>query len=198
MEIEEAALVEEGVDGHGHVVAQAHDSAEGVGAQAQVAYLAQELHAVALLLQGVGVGVGLAVDDDALGLHLDGLAAALALHQLALHADAGTSGNALQLLLELGGVGDDLDIVDDASVVDGQESHILVAALGADPSFDTNALSYQSADILLQEVFNLVTFHYCLLLYFSLIIEAIALINSSACGSRGSTCSSVRPTGQWP
>ena len=119
VEVEEAALVEEGVDGHGHVVAQTHDGAEGVGAQAQVAYLAQELHAVALLLEWVGVGVGLAIDDDAFGLHLDGLARALALYQLALHADAGAGGDALQLLFELGGVGNDLYVVDDTTVVDG-------------------------------------------------------------------------------
>ena len=142
VEIEEAALVEESVDGHSHVMAQTHDGAEGVGAQAQVAYLAQELHAVALLLEGIGVGVSLAVDDDAFGLHLDGLTASLALNELALHADAGTGGDALQFLLELGGVGDDLDIMDNRAVVHGQESDVLVAALGAHPAFYT----YRGAD----------------------------------------------------
>ena len=160
VEVEEAAFVEEGVDGHGHVVAQTHDGAEGVGAQAQVAYLAQELHAVALLLQGVGVGVGLAIDDDVLGLHLDGLARALALDEVALHADAGTGGDALQLILELGRVGDDLDIVDNRAVVHGQEGDVLVAALGAHPAFYTYRRAYQGTDIFLQKIFNLVAFHY--------------------------------------
>ncbi len=159
VEVEEAALVEEGVDGHGHVVAQTHDGAEGVGAQAQVAYLAQELHAVSLLLQWVGVGVGLAVDDDALGLHLDGLAASLALHQLALHADAGTGGDAAQLFLELLWVCDDLDIVDDGAVVDGKEGDILVATLGADPSLYAYRSTQQGTYIFFQQIFNLVTFH---------------------------------------
>ncbi len=159
VEVEEAALVEEGVDGHGHVVAQAHDGAEGVGAQAQVAYLAQELHAVALLLEGVGVGVGFAVDDDTFGLHLDGLARALALDELALHADAGTGGDALQLFFELGGVGDDLYVVDDTTVVHGQEGDVLVAALGAHPAFDTNRCADEGRHILFQKIFNLVTFH---------------------------------------
>ncbi len=97
---------------------------------------------MALLLQRVSVGVGLAIDDDALSLHLDGLARALALHQLALHADAGTGGDALQFFLELGGVGDDLDIMDNRAVVHGQESDVLVAALGAHPAFYT----YRGAD----------------------------------------------------
>ena len=140
-------------------MAQAHHSAEGVGAQAQVAYLAQELHAVAFFLQWVGVGVGLAIDDDALGLHLDGLARALALDELALHADAGAGGDALQLFLELGGVGDDLYVVDYTTVVDGQEGDVLVAALGAHPAFYTYRGAYQGAHIFFQQMLNLVAFH---------------------------------------
>ena len=159
VEVEEAALVEEGVDGVGHVVAHAHDGSEGVGAGAQVADFTEKLHGVALFLKGVGVGVGFAVDDDAFGLHLDGLARALALDECALDADTGTGGDALQLFLELGGVGHHLDVVDDGAVVEGDEGHILVAALGAHPAFDAELRADERADILLEEVFDFVTFH---------------------------------------
>ena len=159
VEIEEAALVEEGVDGHGHVVAQTHDRSEGVGAQTQVSNLAQELHAVPLLLQRIGVGVGLAIHHYLPGLHLDGLTAALALHQTALDADAGACGDAFQLLLKRGRVGHNLYVVYNRAVVDGEESHILVAALGAHPTFDTNRGAKQSTHILFQKIFDFVTFH---------------------------------------
>ena len=140
-------------------MAQAHDGAEGVGAQAQVAYLAQELHRVAFLLQGVGVGVGLAVDDDVLGLHLDGLSRALALHQRALHADAGAGADVLQLFLKLGGVGHHLYVVDDGAVVDGQEGDVLVAALGADPSLYTYRGAQQGAHVFFEQLLYFVAFH---------------------------------------
>jgi len=42
MEVEEAFLMEERVNGHGHVVADAEYGAEGVGAGTQVSDLPQE------------------------------------------------------------------------------------------------------------------------------------------------------------
>ena len=62
--VEEAALLEELVDGERQRVADAEDGAEGVRARAQVGDLAQELHRVPLLLERIGRRVGGAEDVD--------------------------------------------------------------------------------------------------------------------------------------
>ena len=64
------------MDAEGHGVADAGDGAEGVGARAQVGQLAQELQGVALLLEGVFLGVGAAQQFEAGGGDLVLLAAA--------------------------------------------------------------------------------------------------------------------------
>ena len=64
VDVEEAALLEELVDGERERIAHAEDGAERVRARAQVGDLAQELHGVPLLLQGVGGRIGGAVDVD--------------------------------------------------------------------------------------------------------------------------------------
>ena len=53
MEVEVSLVVEERVDGHGHIVAYAHDSPEGVGAEAEMGILAHILEALAFLLHRV-------------------------------------------------------------------------------------------------------------------------------------------------
>ena len=65
---------EEPVDREREGVADAEDRAEGVRARPQVGDLAQELHRVALLLQGVLERVGGPVDDDPGAADLGGLA----------------------------------------------------------------------------------------------------------------------------
>ena len=71
MDIDEAPVLEEAVDGVG---GQAHPEGGGeqVGPGPQVLDGAQELHAVALLLKGV-VGGGGALHSDGVGLYLQGL-----------------------------------------------------------------------------------------------------------------------------
>ena len=73
MDVEEATLVEEAMDGHSHVVAHTVDRPEGIGTRTQVRNLAEELEAMPLLLQRVGRGVGCTEHLDALGLELDRL-----------------------------------------------------------------------------------------------------------------------------
>ena len=50
--------MEEGVDGNGHVVTDAEHGTKCIGTRTQVGYLAQELHGVTLLLQGITVIAG--------------------------------------------------------------------------------------------------------------------------------------------
>ena len=73
--IDEAALLEEGVDGEGGHGAHAEHGAEQVGAGAQVLDGAQELDGVALLLQRVVGGRG-TLDLDGKRLELEGLLSA--------------------------------------------------------------------------------------------------------------------------
>ena len=95
----------------------AEDSAEGVGAHAQVSLGAQELQRVAFLLHGKVVVTG-AVDLDRLGLDLDGLALALRLDEQTLDVQAGACCDGTQLLLaELLEVNDNLQVVDGRAVV---------------------------------------------------------------------------------
>ena len=78
MDVEEAALLEEVVDGEGQRVAHAGDGAEGVGARPQVGHLAQTLEGDALLLQRILGRLAEAQHLDGRGLDLDGLLRALA------------------------------------------------------------------------------------------------------------------------
>ena len=70
------------------LVADAGDGAEGVGARPQVGDGAQELEGVALFLQRVRLGVGPAVDRDAVGVDLGGLPLGRRRLDLAVDGDA--------------------------------------------------------------------------------------------------------------
>ena len=63
---------------------------ERIGAGTQVGDFTQEFERVSLLLQGIYVGVGAAVELDALGLNLGLLSLALRLDQRTYDADAGS------------------------------------------------------------------------------------------------------------
>ena len=147
-------------------MAYAADGAKGVGAGAQVSYLAQELHGVPFLLQGIAVVVGFAVYDDIHSLDLHSLSGALRLDQMAFHADACTRGDALQGLLELCGVCNHLDIVYRRTVVQGNESHILVTALGAHPALHNDVGANQLLHIVGEQVFNFNSFHFSIFCFF--------------------------------
>ena len=138
VEVEVAVLMEIGVDGHRHVVADAQDSAEGVGAGTQVGHRAEILPRGALFLQGIGV-VTVAENLDGIGLYLAGLTGGGALHEAALHTDAGAGGDALHGLLgDFGLIAHNLYVVDGAAVVEGHEEYALAAALGADPTLNNH------------------------------------------------------------
>ena len=94
-----------------------------------------------LFLEREAHRVAFAVDLDLLGLDLNGLAAADGRHELAEHIEGGAGGDALEeLLVKERRIGHDLDIVDGATVVEGDEFHLFVASFRADPSFGPNSL----------------------------------------------------------
>ena len=134
MEVEEPVLVEVGVDGHSHVVADAHHGSEGIGAQAQMAVLAHILKGLALLLHGI-VAAAEAVDLELLALDFYSLAGTLALYQCTHGADAGSGGNVLEHLgVKLGRVDYHLDVLDGRTVVERNKIDSLAAAVGTHPS----------------------------------------------------------------
>ena len=75
VDVIEASLGEELVDGEHHGVAQTHDGPEGVGTETQVCDVAQKLQGVLLRLQWVFVGVGGTEQSDFLHGEFHGLAA---------------------------------------------------------------------------------------------------------------------------
>ncbi len=136
IQIDEALVVEELVDGEGHGVTDAEHGTEGIRAQAHVGDAAQVLQRCILLLQGIAHGIALAIDFNAGGLDFHGLAAAHGLDEFAGHFQAGSGGDAFhQFLVEHAHVGYDLDIVDGGTVVEGDEFDLFVASLCPDPSF---------------------------------------------------------------
>lgn len=86
VEVVEAPLVEVVVNGVCHLVTDTEHGTKGIGAWAEMCNFAQELHGVPFLLEGVGVGVGSAVEQDIGGLNFHALPFALRFHQPARYA----------------------------------------------------------------------------------------------------------------
>ena len=157
MEVIETLPVEIFVNGVGHGVPDAQHRAEGIGARTQVGDVAQELQRMPLFLQGIGLRIGRAVDLDLLGLHLDALARSERRHEPSVHTDAGARGDGFELLFaELGKIDHYLDIRNARSVIEGDERHILVSALGAHPTFDDDVGVH---DARLQNLYDSLRFH---------------------------------------
>ena len=99
---------------------------------------------VALLLKGIGLHVGSAVDVKAVGLHLTGLAFTLRLHELAFDADARAGCDRLKFLVgELGHVKHNLNILYGRTVIELHELYMLVAAAGTHPAFGLYLGTYE-------------------------------------------------------
>ena len=142
VEIEESPVVEILVYRVGHGVADAQYGSERVRARAQVGDLAQELERMSFFLQRIGFRVGGPVQLDALGLYLDGLPRTERLDQTALDLYARSGRNLFeQAVVESGDIGHDLNVVNDRTVVDGDEGHVLISPFGPYPSFDDHVRS---------------------------------------------------------
>ena len=146
--VDEAAILEEAMDGSGGHGAHAEDGAEQVGARAQVLLSAQELHGGALLLQRV-VRSGNALDHDLGRGELEGLRGVRRELELA-GADERRGDVLMGDLVVVGerlAVHDDLQVLEAAAVVQGDEAEVLHVADGLDPSGNGHLLSAERLSI---------------------------------------------------
>ena len=141
MEIEESMLMEIGMDGHCHIVADTHHGTECIGAQTHMGMLTHVLECLALLLHGIVI-TAQTQHLNLLGLDLDSLTGADALDHGTLHAEAGTGGNLLhQLVAKLFKVSHNLNILDCRAVIESNEIYALASTLCSYPTFDDNLLT---------------------------------------------------------
>src|SRR5690606_21499079 len=129
VEVVVAERIEMLVDAEAHLVADAEDRAVGVGAEAQVGMLPQELQAVLFRLDGVLVRWAVAEDLHRCHLHFHALAAALGRDQLAgtPHGSAGGEARArscVHLLL----IDHALQVADGAAIVQRNEAVVAESA----------------------------------------------------------------------
>ena len=135
MDVQEAALLKELVDREGKRVAHAEDGAEGIRAPAQVADLAQELEAVALLLQRVLRWIRRPEHAHRLRLELDRLLGVRGCDELAVDLDAGSGRHQRELAVgDLAGLDHDLQVLEAAVVAQLDEMDALAVAPSLDPA----------------------------------------------------------------
>ena len=137
VDVDEALALEVLVDGSRGDGAHAEDGAEEVGARTQVLDGTQELDGGALLLQRVVLGGG-TLDHDALGLDLEGLRRVGRELELAGDDEGGgdAAGGDLVVVGEPVARHDDLQVLEAAAVVHGDEAKVLHVTDGADPAAD--------------------------------------------------------------
>jgi len=103
VKVEEPPLLEELVDGGRQTVPYPRHGPDRVRPGAEMCDLAEELHGMALLLEGVGLGLlHVAQNRDRRGEHLDGLAFALRFAQLAFDPDRAAGNQVQDLALIVG------------------------------------------------------------------------------------------------
>ena len=144
VDVDEALVLEEAVNGVGGCGAHPEDRRKQIGAGTQVLDGAQELHAVALLLQGV-VGGGGALHGDGGGLHLQGLLGAGSEHHGAVYDQGGAyvlAGD-LFIIVQHVGIHDDLKILEAGAVVELDKAEGLHIPDGAGPAADGDRLAAQ-------------------------------------------------------
>ena len=149
MDIDKAPLLEKFVDGVGGQGAHAEHGLEGVGPGPQMGDGAQELKAVALLLQGIVRGRG-ALHGDLCGLDLKGLLGLRRGHKGSLYNDGGSHAK-LGYLGEVrqGVVVNHLHGLKIGSVADNDESERLGIPKASHPSSDGNLLVQEGLRLLI-------------------------------------------------
>ena len=95
MEVKESVFVEVLVDGNGHIVTNAEDSTEGIGAQAQVGMLTHVFKGLTFFLHRIVRRAG-AQYFNLCSLYLAGLSGSRALGELSVHAETGSGGDLLE------------------------------------------------------------------------------------------------------
>jgi hypothetical protein len=102
-----------------------------------VSLFAKELKSVALLLERVVFYACSAVDFEFLSQNFYALALTLRGYKLALHMDAGTCSDRLEVFFrEVSEVEDDLKVFDSRAIVEGYKLHVLVATASAHPTLN--------------------------------------------------------------
>ena len=135
IEVVEPVVMEVLVDGDSHIMPDAEHSTECIGTQTHMSELAHILEALALLLHRIIVRAE-TIDDNFLGLNLNGLTLALAFDESTLHTDTCTGGNTLQFLsIDGRRIDDHLQILYRRAIVEGDEVNSLTAAVRPRPSF---------------------------------------------------------------
>jgi len=137
-------LLEELVNRVADAVAQASHGAEGVRARPKVRDGAQELEGGAFLLDGIGVGIAPAVDDDTGRLDFGRLALRGGFQHFAFDGDAAADVELFDFAFVVREirVGDDLNIAEAGAVIEFDEAEAAFGvAAGADPALQANLLA---------------------------------------------------------
>ena len=149
-------FVEVTVYRHRHVVAYAEHRPERVCTHTEVRMLAQELHCVTFLLQGI-VGTAGTQDLNLAALQLHALTFALALDQFSVHTYARSGGYILYYgVVELLHIDDNLYILDSRTIVQGDEINSLTTTAGPYPAFHIDNSTIIGT---LQYIYDFSSFH---------------------------------------
>ena len=144
VDIDKAPLLEKLVDGVGRHAPHPEGGGEQVGPRTQVLDGPQELHAVALLLQGI-VGGGGALYLDFAGLQLQGLLGLGGQHHGAGDDQGGAHvlGGDVLIVFQAAGLHDDLEVLEAGAVVQFHEAEVLHVPDGAGPAAHGDFLAGQ-------------------------------------------------------
>ena len=179
VDIDEAPVLEEAVDGVGRHAPHPEGGGEQVGAGPQVGDGAQVLHAVALFLEGV-LGGGGALHCHGGGLHLQGL--------LGLRGEYHSAGDGqgrahvlsgdLPVVVQGAGVQDDLQVLEAGAVVELHEAEGLHIPDGAGPAGHEHLFP---AELLLvgKDLCNFYAFHWSLPLFLKIKYQWVVVYHFS-------------------
>ena len=158
VDVDEAAILEEAVDGVSGYAAHPEGGGEEVGSGAQVLDGAQELHAVALLLEGV-IGGGCALYDHRFRLQLKGLLGVRGEHQLAGDDEGGADVLAGQfIVIGQGLFQNHLEVLEAAAVIEGQKAQVFHGTDGSRPTGHGDGLATEGG-LVCVELCNSSTVH---------------------------------------
>ena len=136
MQVEKSSIVKVLVDSVSHCVAYAKYGTKSVGTWTQMGNLPKKLQRVSLLLKWISVGISRTVNFYLFCLYFYALTRSNRLNQITNNLKASTCSYLLkQLLVEIRNLNNYLDIINGRTVVQCDKCYVLVATLGAYPTF---------------------------------------------------------------
>ena len=127
-------LMEVSVDGHRHVMTDAHHGTEGIGTETEMSILTHILETLTLLLHWI-ITAAESVNLNAFALNLYALTGTLALYQSTYYADASTCSDLTELILiDLGWVDYYLNIINSRTIVKSDKIDCFATTMGTHPS----------------------------------------------------------------